>query len=271
MSSNNVLNMIGGGFQHAFSSCGWDKPNYVVWNKDTFAGDVSVYIDEAIVSIRPRADKMNIAWFAESPFFLNQIINRLKKNPDTLDYVMNNFKYVFTSNKEILKEFPQFTYIIPTARPWVKEKKIFPKSKWASIIASNKTDAPGHQLRHMIIKQYGDAIDAYGRGYVPIEDKGEGLNDYLYSFAIENTQCDGYFTEKISDCFATGTIPIYWGDNTISEYFEQDGIIKLTDGFDPDILTPELYKNKKSVIEENYNRVINLPLPEDEIYLKYLK
>jgi hypothetical protein len=142
---------------------------------------------------------------------------------------------------------------------------------WASIIASAKRNAPGHRLRHMIIDQYKENIDVFGGGYNPIDDKGKGLNDYLYSFTIENIKCDGYFTEKIGDCFATGTIPIYWGDETISDNFIENGIIRLTKEFDPDILTKELYESKLEFVKENFERVLKLPTPEDYIYTTYLK
>ena len=33
----------------------------------------------------------------------------------------------------------------------------------------------------------------------------------MFSVCIENDVYDTYFTEKILDCFATGTIPIYKG------------------------------------------------------------
>jgi hypothetical protein len=42
---------------------------------------------------------------------------------------------------------------------------------------------------------------------------------------IESCQEPGYFTEKIIDCFLTGTIPIYWGDPNIRDIFNPGGIL----------------------------------------------
>ena len=47
----------------------------------------------------------------------------------------------------------------------------------------------------------------------------------MFSIVIENSIESDYFTEKLLDCFLTGTIPIYVGTKTTSEYFDTDGII----------------------------------------------
>ena len=44
---------------------------------------------------------------------------------------------------------------------------------------------------------------------------------------MENCKSPGYFSEKIIDCLIQGTIPIYWGDPTISSYFNMKGIINF--------------------------------------------
>lgn len=82
---------------------------------------------------------------------------------------------------------------------------------------------------------------------------------------------DDYFTEKILDCFATGTIPIYLGTKNIGNYFDSNGIITYTDDFDIKSLTPELYYSKMESINNNFERVKEYEIPEDMMYQKYLK
>lgn len=42
--------------------------------------------------------------------------------------------------------------------------------------------------------------------------KVRGLQEYRFSIVIENSLSEGrYFTEKLLDALAVGTIPIYWG------------------------------------------------------------
>lgn len=270
MSNKLTLNMIGGGFQHAFSSCGWNHPKHVVWDKTTHTSPISIHIDAGVFEIVPDKSKLNIAWFCESPYFMWPYTKKFDI-PDVKEWALKTYKFIFTSDKELLKKHPELTYVIPHAHPWIQDRKIFSKTKLTSIIASAKKEAPGHILRHSVIDTYGDFIDTFGGGYNPIKLKEEGLKDYMFSFSIENIQSDGYFTEKICDCFATGTIPIYWGDKTISDHFLTEGIICLEDGFDSSFLTKEFYESKKSFIEENFHKAINLPISEDYIYLNYIK
>ena len=49
----------------------------------------------------------------------------------------------------------------------------------------------------------------------------------MFSVTIENDKYETYYTEKLTDCFATGTIPIYWGCLNISQYFNPKGIVIL--------------------------------------------
>ena len=94
-----------------------------------------------------------------------------------------------------------------------------------SIVASHKIRTKGHQMRHNIVTRCRDKMDVYGLKYNYIKDKIDGLKDYRFSVAIENAREDAFFTEKLIDCFATGTIPIYWGCPCIDDFFNVDGMI----------------------------------------------
>ena len=74
-------------------------------------------------------------------------------------------------------------------------------------------------------------------GLFTILDKIDGLKDYCFSFAVENDIVPGYFTEKILDCFMTGTVPIYIGHEYIKSIFDERGIIFYNDSFDINSLT----------------------------------
>ena len=51
-----------------------------------------------------------------------------------------------------------------------------------------------------------------------IENKVKFLNQYKFSIAMENSEGDGYITEKIIDSFISGTIPIYYGGYLVEEF-----------------------------------------------------
>ena len=104
----------------------------------------------------------------------------------------------------------------------------------------------------------------------PVVNKKEFLSSYKFSIAMENTNGDGYISEKIIDSFISGTIPIYYGDYMVDEYInpksyilikgardmkKKINYIKLIDNNDT------LYKNilkEKVIIDKNFvNRIDN--------------
>ena len=100
-----------------------------------------------------------------------------------------------------------------------------------SAIASTKDWIAGHRLRgefvERAISEFPE-MDVFGRGRErEVEDKWEGLAPYRYSLAIENTSKEDYWTEKISDCFLSYTVPFYWGATNISDYFPEQSYIWL--------------------------------------------
>jgi|TARA_R110002073_G_scaffold223993_3_gene384208 hypothetical protein len=93
----------------------------------------------------------------------------------------------------------------------------------------------------------------------PIE--GEGKKEIwnrksMFHIAIENSRNLNYYTDKIVDCFATKTIPIYWGAPNIADYFNKEGIITFENEEDLkeilNNLTERDYINRLEAIEENY-------------------
>jgi len=56
-------------------------------------------------------------------------------------------------------------------------------------------------------------------------DKHEVLSKYKFSICFENSAAPGYVTEKIFDCFYSGTIPIYYGAPDIEKYVNPSSYI----------------------------------------------
>ncbi len=100
-----------------------------------------------------------------------------------------------------------------------------------STIASTKQTIEGHRRRNTFIAAASRSIDClhlYGRGRKrTIVDKWDGLRDYEFSIAIENTSKADYWTEKISDCFLSYTVPFYFGAPNIRDYFPDNSFIWL--------------------------------------------
>ena len=259
------LNMIGGGFTHDFCSSGYNTPKHVEWVKDRSA-NISIYIDRAMFS-NPDPSKRNFAWVAESSVIIPDVIQRLKRDYNS---IAQHYEAIFTHDKRLLSIGPKMKFAIANACPWVQDRKVHPKTKLTSMIVSNKHGLPGYNYRLSWVEKMKGKIDIYGRNIKTIDKKEEGLVDYMFSFAMENSNYPSIFCEKLTDCLATGTIPIFWGTPDIGEWFNEDGIITLTDDFDYTTLTEELYYSKIEAVKDNFQRAIDLPTAEDYFYLNYI-
>lgn len=124
------------------------------------------------------------------------------------------------------------------------------KTQPLSWVVGNCRDLPGHMKRLTFLRavqadQTLD-IDLYGRAVQYIEDKWDGLAQYRYSIAAENTSWPDYWTEKIADCFLAWTVPIYFGCANLEKYFPADSFIRI------DIEKPaEAIKIIKRVLRED--------------------
>jgi len=145
----------------------------------------------------------------------------------------------------------------PFGSCWVDEEHrlIHDKTKLISIISSHKNMTVGHRLRHEIIST-DKSLDLYGRGYNPIDNKITALKDYMFSVVIENSTTKNYFSEKIIDCLITGTIPVFWGCENISEFFDEKGFIFFNNVEEykeiRDTLTKEKYIEMLPHIKKNF-------------------
>jgi hypothetical protein len=90
-----------------------------------------------------------------------------------------------------------------------------------------------------------------------VKNKIQFLSSYKFSLSLENSEGDGYITEKIMDSFYSGTIPIYYGDYMVDEFINPKAYI-LVKG-DKDIKKKIEYikmldnddKKYKSLLKEN--------------------
>ncbi len=172
--------------------------------------------------------KYKVGWMHE-PRGLNEITHQ---RLNTLESILDKFDFVMTYDEHLLEKYPDKCKFCVDNGIWVSDDmiKLHDKTKLASMIYSWKNWSEGHQLRHKIASMVDSSLDLYGSGANNHFDfKEEGLADYYFSITIENSRANHYFTEKILDCFACGTIPIYWGCDNIGDYFDERGIISFTD------------------------------------------
>lgn len=191
---------------------------------------------------------------------LSEPIGIIPKNYNIFndENILNNINLIGTHHLRFLGK-KNIIGINPPVGTSIHNRLIYPKNKLCSIVTSTKYWAIGHKIRLDIITNLNyNTLDKFGRGINPINDKTDGLKDYAFSFAIENSSERGYYTEKLLDCFLTGTIPIYWGDPGIDTIFDKNGIIFYNNSFNYNDLSFELYNSKLSSIKTNFEIAKNL-------------
>lgn len=242
------------------------------WVRDVEKYDIAIYTDRLCYS-NVDSSKSNYAWLIEPP-----IING--ENYRDIHTVASKFKKVFSHNINLANRIPNFVYC-PHGGTWLEEKDINlnanNKKELISFIFSDKQWNSYHRLRHRIYNMLlvenidnKEKINFFGSGCNnKINRKSEALSSYMFSLVIENSEEDDYFTEKIIDCFLTGTIPIYLGNKNIGKYFNEQGIIRfrepeqLSEIFKN--LTSEFYYSKIDAIIQNFDLAKNYIHPEQLI------
>lgn len=262
------FNLVGNTFTHLTNgnkgySVHGKESKYIEWVQQE--GEATFYIDDTIdVGISDERSGLKYLWLLESKFIKPGLVESIIENRELVE---NTYDIIFTHDQRLLSIGDKFKWA-PAQGFWIKEPKIYEKSKMISMIASNKRMCEGHIKRLEWVERIGDQVDLYGRGFNEIANKEDGLCDYMFSVAIENGQYETYFTEKLLDCFATGTIPVYLGAPDIENHFNMGGIITLSDEFD---ISEEIYYSKLDAIKDNLERAKKMEILEDYIYLRYLK
>ena len=268
-------------FPVEYSSCSSLKPKSFEWSNSE--GIASVWIDNNILNYR--GDKKgNFGWFCESSEIPPDLKRTLINNHSVL---RNYYQNIFTCDSEIISKDPDFFIFNPPGSnlPWTKpdQFKLHDKSKICSMVCSPKDMTTGHKLRLNVASKIKEKIDLFGgahgsprsgSGIGPSGDwwrsRDESLAPYMFSVVFENSSYDNYYTEKITDCFSNGTVPIYWGDPRIGESFDLNGIILWREDFDPLSLNIDLYNSMIESIKNNLDRVRVLESADDALFKKIL-
>ena len=260
------LKIIDNTFSHSILGyCSdFQKSESFEWERSHPNSNENLVVTDNFLTSNLPPSKNKIAW----------LIEPVCVAPQHYDYVRNNlmkFDYILTHEKTLL-DLDYNVKFIPFGCCWIPEEqqKVYDKTKNISVISSNKTFTDGHRLRHEVIQKFGNKMDVFGRGYDPIEFKIDGLKDYRLSVVIENCKRDYWFTEKLIDCFATGTIPIYWGCPSIGNFFNTDGMLIFDSVDDLETILNNcnevLYKSKLDAVRENFDKSKNFLLPDEHVY-----
>ena len=115
------------------------------------------------------------------------------------------------------------------------EYSVGDKEKAVSFICTDKQMTYGHTLRHQIWNTFLKHSDHKGLPLdfimTPprVEKKDIMFDKFQFAIVMENCIHDNWFSEKLVDCIAKRTIPIYYGPQNIGKYFNLQGMYRFYD------------------------------------------
>jgi hypothetical protein len=298
------------------SSCSNMKPKMFSWEELHGDVELWVDFEIERGTTTPKKRAKKCAWLCESraivPFFSKLYATdedgNLKVDGITpaLQQMIDAYDAIYTCDKELVELHEKIHFCFAgSTLPWVWKEywDMHYKEELCSFISSNKSICTGHQKRHNLYREVlrefegeGDKPSwfhvfgsitgkAFGGqdgchikgGNEKWHDKSMGLDKYSFSVVIENDIYSSYFTEKLTDCFVTGTIPIYMGAPDIGDYFDTEGMIIVNSVDDIiDVLKEikmkgvEQYLTKRGFAGKNFHSVTFLESPDDMLYRKII-
>lgn len=269
------FNILDTTFAHDNYAVAGRESEYIVWDRSlTDLNKPTFYSHNVIPKITHNITKKDNSFgiLFESKSIIPYVYSEIEK-------YINRFNIVFTHNSMFLENYENCRWI-PGGGIWIGgsyglgEIKIHEKTKLCSIVSSNKQMCPLHMLRIAMVNELknNSNVDIFYNNWVPIY---QTLENYMFSIIVENNIDKLYFTEKILNCFATGTIPIYFGCKNIATKFDINGIIVINSIDELLSIIPtlscDLYYSKLSAIKNNFDNCLQYKSIEDYIYVNYFK
>lgn len=265
------------------SFCDGRQSRYIYWDRANKNLDFHIYSHEQILKTTGTPRK-KFALLIESDQIVPQDYLIFDKNPG----LHREFNNIFTFSERLLDKYDNALLYIygtvwygtPKGGGEMRDDLFMEKDANVSMICSDKEYNKMHKLRKDVAfyLKNNHLADTYGNfdGGQRISQVADGLTRYRYNVAIENSTSRNYFTEKVMNCFASMTIPIYIGADNIGSYFNDSGIIQLSPNISMTeiektikLCGKEFYDERIEAVKDNYRRVQNYLTPEDQIYINY--
>jgi hypothetical protein len=274
------LQIVDTSFAHDVGTVARVKPLYIKWKRDDLDAQKPVFFcNESLEFLAYRH------WNGEVSGLLYESPAILPKVYDLVPTFVDKLKYLYTPNADLMRAYPHKVRYIPGGGVWGSDLSspgdgITPiKEFLVSMLSSTKTMCGLHEYRlaianvlrqsaelgsHIFIHRPPDYINPF-----------DTLEKYCFSVVIENHISDNYFTEKLLNCFAVGTIPIYFGARKIDNFFDSTAILQFQSIDQLNQILSKLsfseWANRTPGIENN-KRIANARYRciEDYLYLNYL-
>lgn len=247
----------------------YNSSDYFLWDRFNIGLKTHFYTHDAMLETMGKPT-YKYGSLIESPAIVPKDYEIFSKHKG----LERDFDTIFTYDEKILdtvenaKFFPWCAglwYGNPQGGGTLDDTAYQKKTENISIVSSNKRSCDLHIARIELAQklQKKDLAKAFGTFNSPKTIKiAESLENFRYSIAIENIIAPYFFTEKITNCFAAMTVPIYLGATKIHEFFNPDGIIQISlqdmDNIEKIIAQCSAfdYEQRLPAIKENYEKAL---------------
>jgi hypothetical protein len=252
-------------FSHAHTIGNGDykvSTKYFTWDRVYEQNRVTVYTDHQLQNGNNNTHVKKIGLLMESPAITTRSYSLART-------FINNYDVIFTFDKELLDVSNRFKFY-QLGGCWISiaEQLVYPKNKNICFITSSKGATDGQCLRMKIVKEC-KGFDLFGRGFRQVQHKVDALKSYRFCIVVENCKKDYYFSEKLIDCFKTGTIPIYWGCD-ISKFFNMKGVVTFNSIQELSSILLQLndryYNDSMEAVMDNFQIANKYTVVEDNLW-----
>lgn len=258
-----------------------NPPTKFLWDRFNIGLDTHFYSHNAMLETMGNP-KYRYGLLIESRAIVPNDYMIFDKNPS----LYKDFDAIFTYDADILGKIPNAKFLPSCAEPWygsngrgtINPDAYNHKTKNVSILSSDKTSCDLHLFRLNLARRCRDEnlCDTFGTfdGGAPV-NIADTLAKYRYSIVIENDISPYFFTERITNCFLSMTVPIYCWATEIGKFFNTDGIICIKPGDDVAKILKQCtkydYEQRIPAILDNFERVHKYMNIWDLMYNQYLK
>lgn len=272
-----IVNLFDSNFQQSVCSTAWATPQNIQYTRGQMDWKgVTLFTDGWIrnpVVDAVRSD-FKVAWLHEPKCL----------HPDAYEFDTrwNKFNAMLSYSKQMIFDYNALFCIYGGV--WVPRDQwgLHTKHNLVSMLYGDKVTTQGHQLRHLIGEMFPvekSGIQYFGHKGIKTDysqnTKLRVLKPYMFSIVTETCRENWLFTEILLDCFALGTVPIFWGCPEIGTFFEERGILSFETLPElQDILktiSPSLYHAMLPYAAENLKRVAEYACTEDWMYHHILR
>jgi hypothetical protein len=220
-----------------------------LWNDCQFTLELSDSCDYLLILNRPRKDVVitvppeNIWAIIQEP--PNEVFKPFHRGQRAFSRVY--CQDISIKSSRHIHAAPALPWFINRTYDDLKSCNIPEKPRNLSCITSKNYWFSGHRKRLNFLEKLQQKVDLdlFGWGFNYVQDKWDALAPYRYSIVLENHQGSYYWSEKLSDCLLSFTMPIYYGCTNIHDFFPKESVISI------DIESPNVLQEIEEIINSD--------------------